>query len=79
MRTASSRPSAAGLVVFLRAADDALRAADTDANEVVPMLMVQPSNRLLKKVASIIEVLVVTTLYETSECETRDEERVCSI
>jgi hypothetical protein len=22
---------------------------------------------------------VVTTLYDTSECETRDEERVCSI
>jgi hypothetical protein len=50
-----------------------------DADEVVPMPMVRPSNRLSKKVASIIEASVVMTLYETSECETRDKERVCSI
>jgi hypothetical protein len=30
-------------------------------------------------VASIIGALVVTTQYETSECEMRDEEHVCSI
>jgi hypothetical protein len=53
--------------------------ADADADEVVLMPMVRPSNRLSKKVASVIEVSVVTTLYETSECEMRDEERVCSI
>jgi hypothetical protein len=53
--------------------------ADADANEVVLMPMVQPSNLLLKMVASVIGVLVVTTQYETSRCEMRDEERVCSI
>jgi hypothetical protein len=48
--------------------------ANANANEVVLMPMVQLSNRLLKIVASVIGVSVVTTLYETS-----DEERVCSI
>jgi hypothetical protein len=53
--------------------------ADADADEVVPMPMVQLSNRLLKMVASVIGASVVTTQYKTSECETRDEEHVCSI
>jgi hypothetical protein len=53
--------------------------ANANADEVVPMPMVRPSNRLSKIVASVIEASVVTTLYETSECETRDEECVCSI
>jgi hypothetical protein len=50
-----------------------------NADEVVPMLMVQPSNQLSKMVASVIGVSVVTTLYEMSKCETRDKEHVCSI
>jgi hypothetical protein len=50
-----------------------------NADEVVPMPMVRPSNRLSKMVVSIIGASVVTTQYETSEGETRDEERICSI
>jgi hypothetical protein len=49
--------------------------AKADADEVVPM----PMMRLSKMVVSIIGALVVTTQYETSECEMRDEEHVCSI
>jgi hypothetical protein len=44
--------------------------ANANANEVVPMPMVQPSNRLSKMVASVIGASVVTTQYKTSECET---------
>jgi hypothetical protein len=53
--------------------------ADAEADEVVPMPMVRPLNRLSKIVVSIIGASVVMTLYKTSECETRDEEHVCSI
>jgi hypothetical protein len=53
--------------------------ADADADEVVLMPMVRLSNRLSKLVASVIGALVVMTQYETSECETRDEEHICSI
>jgi hypothetical protein len=52
--------------------------ADADADEVVLMPIVQPSNRLSKMVVSVIGASVVTTQYDTSERETRDEERVCS-
>jgi hypothetical protein len=53
--------------------------ANANANEVVPMPMVRLSNRLSKMVASVIGASVVTTQYETSKCETKDKERVCSI
>jgi hypothetical protein len=48
--------------------------ADANADEAVPMPMEQPS----KMVASVVGVSVVMTQYETSECETRDEECFCS-
>jgi hypothetical protein len=85
MQTTSSRPSDAGLVVFESGQHCELptpmsvSGADANADEVVLMLMVRPSNRLSKMVASIIGVLVVTTQYKTSECETRDKEHICSI
>jgi hypothetical protein len=53
--------------------------ANANANEGVPMPMVRPLNQLSKIVTSVIGVSVVTTLYKTSKCETKDEERVCSI
>jgi hypothetical protein len=52
--------------------------ANANANEVVPMPMEQPLNRLLKMVVSGVGASVVTTQYKTSECETRDKEHVCS-
>jgi hypothetical protein len=53
--------------------------ANADADEAVPMPMEQPSNRLSKMVASVVGASVVTTQYEASECEMRDEECVCSV
>jgi hypothetical protein len=66
-------------LLFLRVADVTLQAANADANEVVPTPMVRLSKRLSKMIASIIGASVVTTQYETSKCETRDKEHVCSI
>jgi hypothetical protein len=49
------------LLFFLSAADVVLLTANANADEAVPMLMEQLLDLLLRMVASIVGVLVVTT------------------